>query len=82
MISLPYLQAIPGLFLVVALLAAVQTLAFLMGAMLALGLAGLATHPLLVLLARRHKAWDATHDLIFFLRAPLKIALTLALLYD
>jgi hypothetical protein len=53
--------------LIVALLAAVQTLAFLMGAMLALGLAGLATHPLLVLLARRHKAWDATHDLIFFL---------------
>jgi hypothetical protein len=56
-----------GYFLIMALRAAVQALAFLMGAMLALGLARLATHPLLLLLARRHKVWDATHDLIFFL---------------
>lgn len=66
-----------GYFLVMALRAAIQTLAFLagvhfgglMGALAALGLAGLATHPLIVLLAKRHKVWDMLHDIAYFLGA-------------
>ncbi len=68
-----------GYFAVMALRALVQTLAFvagvhfggMIGALLALGLAGLITHPLIVLLARRHQAWDAAHDLISFLGAAM-----------
>jgi O-antigen/teichoic acid export membrane protein len=60
-------------FLVIAAKAAVQTLAFLigaevgglMGALLAQGLALTLVHPVIVWLARRHGAWDARHDLIF-----------------
>lgn len=74
-----------GYFLVMALRAGVQTLAFsagvhlggLMGALVALGLAGLATHPLIVLLARKHKSWDAIHDLAFFFVALVLVALIL-----
>ncbi len=64
-----------GYFLVMALRAAIQTAAFaigvhlggLLGALVGLGLAGLISHPLIVLLARRHRAWDLTHDFVFFL---------------
>ena len=66
-----------GYFAVMALRAAGQTLAFMAGAhwgglggaLLGLGLAGLALHPLIVMLARRHQAWDRTHDVGFFLLA-------------
>ena len=64
-----------GYFLVMALRAGVQTAAFamgvhqggLLGALVGLGLAGLISHLLIVLLARRHRAWDLTHDFVFFL---------------
>ncbi|THD83635.1 polysaccharide biosynthesis protein [Aliigemmobacter aestuarii] len=62
-------------FLVIAARAAVQTLAFLIGAEIAglqgaltgQGIALLVVHPLIVWLARRHGAWDARHDLGGFL---------------
>ena len=61
-------------FWVIAAKAAVQTLAFLIGAewaglggaLLAQGLALTVVHPLIVGLARRHGAWDAGHDLAGF----------------
>lgn len=64
-----------GYFLVMALRATIQTIAFLigvhfgglMGALLGFGIAGLATHPMIVLLARRHKAWDGVHDFTYFM---------------
>ena len=64
-----------GYFLVMALRAGVQTAAFamgvhqggLLGALVGLGLAGLISHLLIILLARRHRAWDLTHDFVFFL---------------
>ena len=64
-----------GYFRVIALRAAIQTAAFsigvhlggLLGALIGLGLAGLISHRLIVLLARRHRAWDLTHDFVFFL---------------
>ncbi len=57
-------------FLVMAARAAVQTLAFLVGAwsgglagaLLAQGLALVVVHPLIIGLARKHKAWDGAHD--------------------
>ena len=57
-------------FLLIAAKAAVQTLAFLLGAqlaglpgaLLAQGLALAVMHPLIIWLARRHRAWDAAHD--------------------
>lgn len=72
-------------FLLMALKAAVQTLAFLMGmelgglwgALAAQGLALLALHPAIVLLARKHRAWDARHDLTFFPLAAALAALAL-----
>jgi O-antigen/teichoic acid export membrane protein len=61
-------------FALMALKATVQTVAFLVGvrlaglegALLAQGAALLALHPAIVLLARKHRAWDALHDMVFF----------------
>lgn len=61
-------------FLLMALRAGVQTLAFLIGmetgglwgALAGQGLALLALHPAIARLAHKHKAWDMRHDLIFF----------------
>lgn len=57
-------------FLVMALRAGAQTLAFLIGAeagglggaLLAQGLAGLSAHLAIIWLARRHRVWDGAHD--------------------
>lgn len=60
-------------FMLIAAKAAVQTLAFLLGAELG-GLAGaligqggalILVHPLIIWLARRHRVWDMRHDLLF-----------------
>lgn len=72
-------------FLLMALKAGVQTAAFLIGmelaglwgALTAQGLALLALHPAIVLLARKHRAWDARHDLLFFAFAAGLAALAL-----
>lgn len=61
-------------FLLIALKAAVQTVAFLigvaqgglLGALLAQTVAIVALHPAIVMLARKHKAWDPLHDAVFF----------------
>ena len=61
-------------FLLMALKAAVQTLAFLIGmetgglwgALAAQGMALIALHPAIAWLAHRNRAWDGLHDLIFF----------------
>lgn len=61
-----------GYFLLIAAKAAVQTLAFLIGAalaglggaLLAQGIALALLHPLIARLAWRHGAWDARHDLV------------------
>ena len=37
----------------------------LLGALIGLGIATIAVHPAIVLLARKHKAWDPLHDLCF-----------------
>lgn len=66
-----------------ALKAAVQTLAFLLGvklgglegALLAQGLALLALHPAVILLARKHRAWDPLNDAVFFALAAVLVAL-------
>jgi hypothetical protein len=66
-----------------ALKAAVQTLAFLLGvklgglegALLAQGLALLALHPAVILLARKHRAWDPLNDAVFFAMAAVLVAL-------
>lgn len=72
-------------FLVIAARAAVQTLAFLIGAEIAglqgaligQGIALLAVHPLIAWLARRHGAWDARHDLGGFLAVALLVSVAL-----
>jgi O-antigen/teichoic acid export membrane protein len=61
-------------FLLMALKATVQTLAFLIGmetgglwgALAAQGMALIALHPAIAWLAHRNRAWDGMHDLIFF----------------
>ena len=61
-------------FTLMALKATVQTLAFLAGvhhgglegALVAQGAALLLLHPAIVVLARKHRAWDALHDVVFF----------------
>ena len=61
-------------FLVIALKAVLQTVAFLLGmqagglygALAAQGLALCVMHLPIIWLARRHRAWDATHDAGFF----------------
>lgn len=67
-------------FMLIALKAGVQTLAFLIGiemaglggALAAQGVALLALHPPIARLAHKHRAWDMRHDLTFF---PLAAAL-------
>lgn len=64
-------------FLLMALRAGIQTLAFLIGmetgglwgALAAQGAALLMLHPAIVMLARKHRAWDGLHDLVFLLLA-------------
>ncbi|MFE3838105.1 oligosaccharide flippase family protein [Pseudogemmobacter sonorensis] len=61
-----------GFFLLLAAKAALQTLAFLIGAqfwgvggaLIGQGIALALAHPLIAWLAHRHGAWDATHDMI------------------
>ena len=61
-------------FGLMALKAAVQTAAFLigvaqgglMGALMAQAIALVVLHPAIVLLARKHRAWDPVHDAVFF----------------
>ena len=61
-------------FLLMAIRAVVQTAAFvtgislggLMGALLAQAIAVVLLHPGIVLLARKHEAWDPMHDAVFF----------------
>ncbi|NEY89695.1 oligosaccharide flippase family protein [Tabrizicola oligotrophica] len=72
-------------FLLMAVRAAVQTGAFLIGmeiaglwgALAAQGVALTALHPAIARLAHKHKAWDLRHDLTFFALAALLIALIL-----
>lgn len=72
-------------FLLMALRAGVQTLAFLIGmeisglwgALAGQGVALLALHPAIALLAHKHRAWDARHDLIFFAYGTLLASLIL-----
>lgn len=72
-------------FLVMAARAAVQTLAFLLGAwggglagaLLAQGVALVAVHPLIIGLARKHKAWDGAHDAGFAAAALVILAVAL-----
>ena len=72
-------------FLLMALKAAVQTLAFLIGielaglwgALAAQGLALIALHPAIAWLAHRNRAWDGLHDLVFFALAAALAALIL-----
>lgn len=72
-------------FLLMALRAGVQTLAFLIGmetgglwgALAGQGLALLALHPAIGRLAHKHKAWDMRHDVIFFALAAVLAALIL-----
>lgn len=72
-------------FLLMALKAGVQTMAFLIGmelgglkgALMAQGLALIALHPAIVVLARKHGAWDMRHDLVFFALAAGLAALVL-----
>lgn len=74
-------------FLVMALRAALQTCAFLIGAALD-GVQGaligqfcalVMAHPLIVWLARRYRVWDAAHDLGFAMLAILVLLLSLSL---
>lgn len=68
-----------------ALKAGVQTLAFffgiyhggLGGALLAQGLALVALHPAIIMLARAHKAWDPVNDIVLFALALLLLALAI-----
>lgn len=74
-----------GYFLLIALKAAVQTVAFLLGmemgglwgALAAQGVALLALHPAIVMLARRHGVWDGLHDAVFLTLAVVLAALAL-----
>lgn len=70
------LQALKALVQTGALLAGVHW-GGLIGALLAQGLALLALHPAVVLLARKHRAWDPLNDLVFFTLAAGLIALAL-----
>lgn len=71
-------------FALMALKATVQTVGFLIGvrmagldgALLAQGAALLALHPAIVLLARKHRAWDGLHDAVFFALAFGLVVLT------
>ncbi len=66
-----------------ALKAIVQTFAFLIGvklgglegALLAQGIALLALHPAVILIARKHQAWDLLNDIVFFALAALLVGL-------
>lgn len=66
-----------------ALKALVQTVAFLIGithgglegALLAQALALLALHPAVILLARKHRAWDPLNDVVLFSLAALLVVL-------
>lgn len=66
-----------------ALKATVQTFAFLLGvklgglegALLAQGIALLALHPAVILLARKHRAWDPLNDLVFMTLAAVFVVL-------
>ncbi|MGV8954241.1 MAG: oligosaccharide flippase family protein [Cypionkella sp.] len=70
-----------------ALKATVQTLAFLLGvtlgglegALLAQGIALLALHPAVVLLARKHRVWDPLNDVVFFGLVAVFVALALTI---
>jgi O-antigen/teichoic acid export membrane protein len=72
-------------FLVIALKAILQTLAFLVGmsfgglfgALAAQGIALCIMHLPIIWLARRYHAWDALHDAVFFGLAAVLIAITL-----
>lgn len=72
-------------FLVIALKAVLQTAAFfigmetagLFGALAAQGVALCVMHLPIIWLARRHRAWDARHDLIFFTLAAALAALVI-----
>lgn len=72
-------------FLVIALKAVLQTVAFLLGmqagglfgALAAQGLALCVMHLPIIWLARRHRAWDAAHDAGFFVLAAALAALVL-----
>lgn len=54
----------------------------LVGALIAVGLAHLLAHPVLIWLACRHRVWDARHDLLFFALATGLTALALVLHAD
>ena len=66
-----------------ALKAFVQTVAFLIGitrgglegALLAQAVALLALHPAVILLARKHRAWDPVNDIVLFGLAAALVAL-------
>ena len=72
-------------FLVIALKAVLQTVAFLLGmqagglfgALAAQGMALCVMHLPIIWLARRHRAWDAAHDAGFFALAAVLAALVL-----
>lgn len=72
-------------FLLIAVKAGVQTAAFLIGmemaglwgALVAQGLALTALHPGIALLAHKHRAWDARHDVTFSMLAALLITVIL-----
>ena len=72
-------------FAVIAARASVQTLAFLggvclaglPGALIGQGIAAVLMHGAVVALARRHRAWDALHDLTFGTLAALLLATAL-----
>jgi O-antigen/teichoic acid export membrane protein len=72
-----------GYFWLQALKAGVQTLAFVIGirlgslhgALLAQGLALVALHPAVIVLARRHRAWDWLIDVVLYSLALLILAL-------
>lgn len=76
-----------GFFFVQAIRAALQTTALIVGAgwgglggaLLGQGLALALTHPFLIRLARRHKAWDPRHDLA---AAALALVLIIALCWS
>ena len=69
-------------FLLMAIRAGVQTAAFLIGmemaglwgALIAQGLALTLLHPGIAWLAHKHRAWDARHDLTFFVAAAVLVA--------
>lgn len=72
-------------FWLIALKAVLQTVAFLlgmewggvMGALIGQGVAMTVLHLPIALLARKHKAWDASHDAVFFALAAVLCGLAL-----